>query len=83
MQVVHGNGILYSAETKIIGGSINRASLDSAARHPQRITPVVVVTAQTGSGSVLPHFDRGCSAELAGTHNESFIKHPALLEINN
>jgi hypothetical protein len=83
VQIMDRNGVLNSLKPKLIRCTVNRASLDSSASHPQGKTPVVMVTSLGRSGTILAHLHRRRSSEFAGTNDKRFIQQSTLLQIHN
>ena len=82
MEIVNRYGILNGLEPKFIGRSVNHATPNTSTRHPNRETPVVMVSPLACSTTILPHFDGGSSTELTGAQNECLIKQPSLLQVD-
>src|SRR5262245_33372184 len=74
MQIVHVDRILYRAEADFIGGSNVLAAFGSAAGHPHRKAPRVVVAAGG-------EFVERCAPELTAPNYQRVFQHSTRLEI--
>ena len=83
MEVMNRHRIFHRAKSEIICRAVDGAFANPAAGHPQRKSPVVMVTTLTCPGAVLSHFHRWRSTKLTRAQNQSFIQHAALLQVDD
>ena len=83
VQVMNVHPIFDGLESKFIGCPIHLPSLDSATRHPNGESVVIVIAAghRPCIRSLLGHLDRGCATKFAPEDHQRFIQQPKTLEV--
>ncbi len=81
MQVVDMDGILGNIVTEVVRRSVSHARFDTAARHPDRKAPWMVIASVVRLGKLSLAVD--CTSEFPAPNNQSVVKKSALLQILN
>ena len=82
MEVVHVNRVFHSAVTKLVSGTVDSSTFDTASGEPNGKPIMIVIPAFTLAGSTgRGNFDGGRSAKFPAAENQSIFEEPPLFEV--
>src|SRR5262245_42185158 len=82
VQVVNMHGFFHGLVTELVGGAVDVAAVDAAAREPHReAVRIVVASGRLAGVARFGQFDHRRSTEFAAPDHQRFVEKPALLKV--